>query len=307
MTVPGLNGKGYDMNIIVFGSLNIDRVYRTEHLVREGETISSLSFSQNPGGKGINQAVALSRAGQKVIFAGACGRDGELLQQFLEKEQVDTRFLRVLDTPTGHAVIQVDQQGRNCILLYGGANQEVTPDMIARTLEQCPQGSLLLMQNEISNGEFLIRYAIARGLHVVLNPSPVTEEMKRWPLDLVDLFVLNETEGLGLTGASDPEKILDLMMLKYPRTRVLLTLGEKGAVYTDGMQRVHQPIFRVSAVDTTAAGDTFTGYFLAEALRGANVRDAMRVAARAAAIAVTRPGAAESIPKREELTGSFPE
>ncbi len=289
------------MKLLVFGSLNIDDVYHLPHLVREGETLSSTGYARNEGGKGFNQAVALAKAGQAVCFAGAIGQDGLFLRERLLELGVCTDGLAVLDAPTGHAVIQVDAQGKNCIILLGGANQQITPDMIESVLSRFEPGDWLLMQNEISHGGLLLRRAAARGLRVILNPSPISPALLDWPLVLVDTFLLNEVEGRDLTGHTAPDDILDALLRRYPSARIVLTLGAEGAIYADGTQRVHQSCIPVAAVDTTAAGDTFTGYFLHGALCGKSMQEALCRAAHAAAITVSRPGAALSIPFAEEV------
>lgn len=290
------------MKVLVYGSLNIDHVYQLPHFLRPGETLSSLGYQRNSGGKGLNQAIALVRAGQEVWFAGGIGGDGLFLRDALTAEGVDTRLLRVTDTPTGHAIIHVDAEGSNAIVLYGGANQCVTEDSIREAIAQCRSGDLLLLQNEINLVPQIIRTAKAQGLLIALNPSPASPEMTSWPLDMVDWLLLNEVEGHDLTGFTAPEDILDALHEKYPACRVVLTLGAEGAYYSDRQQRVHQHAIPVRAVDTTAAGDTFTGYFLQAVLAGRPATEALRRAAQAASIAVSRPGASASIPYAAEVT-----
>lgn len=294
------------MKVLVYGSLNIDHVYALPHFVRPGETVSSTRYEKHAGGKGLNQAIALAKAGLPVWFAGAIGRDGLFLKETLEKAGVNTSFLNVLkDVPTGHAVIQVEQSGGNAIILYGGANQANTRAQAAQTLANFGAGDYVLLQNEINGGEEIIRLAHERGVGVILNPSPMTDALRRWPLEQVDFLILNEVEGADLTGKTEPDEILRGLEERYPFCRVVLTLGEKGAVYAFRGERVHQAAFRAQAVDTTAAGDTFTGYFLRGVLSGGAVQDALRLAARASAITVSRPGAGESIPCFDEVTGSL--
>ncbi len=289
------------MKLLVFGSLNIDDVYQMPHLVREGETLSSTGYSRNEGGKGFNQAVALAKAGQKVSFAGAIGQDGTFLRDYLHELGVHTDDLAVLDVPTGHAIIQVDEQGKNCIILFGGANQQITPEMIDEVLSHYAPGDYLLMQNELSHGDMIIRKAAQLGLHVILNPSPISAELLTWPLELVDWFILNEIEGRDLTGKTAPGDILDELLRRYPGAHIVLTLGAEGAVYADADQRVEQPIVPTEAIDTTAAGDTFTGYFLQVVLGGKNVKEALCMAAHASSLTVSRPGAGRAVPFAEEV------
>lgn len=289
------------MRIFVFGSLNIDHTYHVPHMLRTGETLSSTRYTKNVGGKGFNQAVALSRAGADVCFAGAIGQDGMFLTDYLRDAGVDTSCVRLIDEPTGHAIIEVDQEGRNAILLFGGANQKITDEMIEQTLSKANSGDWILLQNEINEGDRIICAAHEKGMQIILNPSPVSRQMLAWPLELVSWFILNEVEGEDITGKKEPQEILDELLRSYPDCRVVLTLGEKGSMYADANSRYTQDICPCTAVDTTAAGDTFTGYFLQAAAQGKDIPDALRMAAQASAIAVSRPGAAASIPMAEEV------
>ncbi len=289
------------MKLMVFGSLNVDHVYQVSHFVRAGETLSSLQYRRNAGGKGFNQAVALAKAGLDVWFAGALGRDGLFLLEQLQSLRVHTEDVQIMDVPTGHAMIQVDEQGRNSIVLYGGANQCINAPMADAALNRLEAGDWLLMQNEISCGALILQKAKARGVHVALNPSPMTEELLTWPLDGVDLFILNEVEGADMTGCTQPEEILDAMHSRYPQSRIVLTLGSEGSCFREGNSILHQGIVPVKAVDTTAAGDTFTGFLLSGMLRGQPMQQALALASAAAALAVTRPGAGESVPCLDEV------
>lgn len=293
------------MKVLVFGSLNIDHVYQVPHFLRPGETMASTAYSRNAGGKGLNQAIALARAGQDTAFAGAIGQDGLFLRDTLMEAGVDTSHVQVLDTATGHAIIQVEDAGDNAILLFGGTNRSITPQMAAEILSTFSPGDCVLMQNEISSGKEILQLAKEKGLRVALNPSPVSQALHQWPLETTDWLILNEVEGEDLTGMSQPQDMLDELNRRLPHTAIVLTLGENGAFYRDEHQQLHQPAVSVKAVDTTAAGDTFTGYFLASALAGKDPACALRIAAHAAAVAVTRPGAGASIPTREEVEGQM--
>lgn len=289
------------MKILVFGSANIDHTYNLPHLTRSGETLSSEQYTRSEGGKGFNQALALSKAGQETYFAGAVGKDGLFLAERLQEEGVDTTGLRVLDVPTGHAIIQVDAEGHNAIVLYGGANQQITDEMITQTLERFAPGDYVLLQNELNDVGRIICQAREKGLRVVLNPSPCTENVRSWPLDLVDWFILNEIEGKDLTERETPEEILKELLRLYPNSHIVLTLGEAGAVYADADTTVFQAAIPTHVVDTTGAGDTFTGYFLQSMLAGEKVETALKTAAYASSIAVSRMGAGRSIPRAAEV------
>lgn len=287
--------------VLNFGSLNIDHVYRVPHFVRPKETLSSLAYQRFAGGKGFNQSMALARAGAAVSHAGCIGSDGLWLRDRLAAAGAEVTHLQVVDTPTGHAIINVTPDAQNSIVLYGGANQQVTPEQAARTLAAFAPGDVLLLQNEISAMPEIMRQAQARGLQVVFNPAPMDARVPAYPLDAVTCLLLNEVEGAQLAGAEAPDAILAALRRRFPTMTVILTLGPDGVLASDGGAPVHVAAPRVKAVDTTAAGDTFTGFYLAERLRGAPFAEALRTACRAAAICVTRPGAADSIPTRDEV------
>ena len=286
--------------ILNFGSVNIDHVYSVPHFVRPGETLASGRYATFSGGKGFNQSTALARAGAKVAHAGMIGADGAWLRDALAADGVDITHLAVRDEPTGHAVIQVDASGQNCIIICGGANRAITPQYAEEVLSHFGDGDTLLLQNEISAIPDILRAAHARGLRIVFNPAPMGPEVSGYPLDLVDLFIVNEVEAAELAGMaadSAPDAIRDALRAKFPRADVLLTLGASGSVADIGGERVAVAAKHVKAVDTTAAGDTYIGYFLAARQRGLSLRDAMGKATEAAAICVTRAGAAPSIPR----------
>lgn len=296
------------MRILNIGSLNIDYVYDVEHFVERGETISSTGRGVFAGGKGLNQSVALGRAGAEVFHAGLVGAEGSYLCDLLCQAGVDTSNVRVLDDcPTGHAIIQRDAGGDNCIVLFGGANARVDEALVDAALGVCKKGDWVLLQNETGALDYAIAEASARGMRVVLNPSPVDDRLLKCPLDLVDMFILNEGEAARLSGASCcGVDLLGAMREKYPAAQVVLTLGERGSIAADGDGTViERPAYRVEVVDTTAAGDTFTGYFLAQIAGGSSLARALEVASRASAIAVTRQGAAPSIPVIDEVVAAL--
>lgn len=291
------------MSILVFGSLNIDHVYQVEHLVRPGETLPSTEYRRFQGGKGANQSVALARAGADVFHAGRIGPEGLWLRDAIAAEGVDVTHVSLDNQPTGHAIIQVDLAGENSILLFGGANLTVTSDDAHYVLSHFAEGDWLLLQNEISSLPAILLEASERGLTVAFNPAPMTPEVLSYPLEGVSLFVVNETEGAALAETEDasPEIIAGALQTRFPNAAILLTLGADGSLYALGEERIRTPAQSVDAVDTTAAGDTFIGYFLAELLAGESVRKSLALASQAAALCVTRPGAADSIPRRSDL------
>ena len=277
------------MKVINFGSLNIDFVYHVRDFVRPGETISASSTAKFPGGKGLNQSIALARAGVKTLHAGMVGTDGEFLLELLRENGVDASAVEVDPaTPSGHAVIQVADSGDNAIVLYPGTNRMITPELVARALAVAEAGDVLLLQNEISRIPDIMREAAKKRMRIFFNPAPMTEEVLGYPLELVDTLIVNETEWEVLAGHKLPKSV-----------NVLKTLGARGAVYNDGVKVAAQPVAEV--VDTTAAGDTFIGFFIAGLLQGKEVKTAMETAAAASAWCIQHEGAAVSIPRRSDL------
>lgn len=289
------------MKVCNIGSLNLDYVYQVVHFVRPGETIGSLGMQVFPGGKGLNQSVALARAGARVLHAGKIGAEGEILRTTLKEAGVDVSLIEVGEGASGHAIIQVDKSGQNCILLYGGTNQQLDREYIETVLSQCEAGDILLLQNEVNNLPLIMRLAHEKGMRIALNPSPFDDSLLQLPLEYVQWFVLNELEGMAVSGEKEPEKIVSGILGKYPDSAVVLTLGKDGVVYADKNVRERHGIYKVPVVDTTAAGDTFTGYFLAAIAEGLSVKEVLSRASRASSIAVSRKGAAPSIPLLKEV------
>lgn len=289
------------MKILCLGSLNIDHVYAMDHFVQAGETVASLALQNHCGGKGLNQAIALKRAGANAYMAGAVGADGDDLLQLLRENKVDTSLVNVVpNTPTGHAIIQVDKKGQNCIIIHGGANQSINEGLIDEAYSHFSSGDIVLMQNEISSLPYAIRRAGELGLKVALNPSPITTELAQCEeLAHVTWFLMNEIEGNMLTGQTGGEEICKAMRQKYPAAHTMLTLGKQGCVFYDGAAFATHGIYDVPVVDTTAAGDTFTGYFLAGICEGLPIETTLRLASVASSLAVSVAGAANSIPTRQ--------
>ena len=294
------------MRVLNFGSLNLDYVYTVDHFVRPGETISSTSRTIKHGGKGLNQSVALARAGADVAHAGCIGEGGESLKEMLEKEGVDVSALIRTEEMQGHTVIQVNPDGENCIILYGGSNQRITAEQIGRTLEEYSAGDWLVLQNEINLLPEIVEAAFRRGMRIVLNPSPYNEKLEKVDFHKLSWLLVNEIEAEQITGSGDPDKAWQILHERYPGLSVLITLGKRGSVAyamtKNGTEKVSQEAMKVKAVDTTAAGDTFTGYFVAGLMKGEPLKACMEEATKASAISVTRPGAADSIPTRGEMT-----
>ena len=293
------------MKILNFGSLNVDYVYSVDYFVRAGETLKANSREVLPGGKGLNQSVALARAGAEVYHAGCIGADGEFLRELLNAKGVNTDYLRTIDGMQGHTIIQVDKKGENCILLYGGTNRSIGDSQIDETLAHFGPGDWLVLQNEVNSLPRIVDAAFARGMRIVLNPSPYEEGLKEVNFDKLSWLLVNEVEACQCSGSDEPERAWDVLHARYPGLSVLITLGRAGsiahAVGPEGVDTVRQQAFRADAVDTTAAGDTFTGFFIGGLSEGRPLAECMRRASMASAISVTRMGAAVSIPKVEEV------
>ena len=292
------------MKILCFGSLNLDYVYQVDHIVQPGETTTAMTYQIFNGGKGLNQAIALGRANASPSMAGMIGQDGIHLLTYLQQSNVNTDLVTVCEGNTGHTTIQVDKNGQNSIVYFPGTNQMIDEAIINQVLSQFHTGDFVMLQNEINNIPFIIEHAKQKGMKIAFNPSPITDCLLQYPLNLVDLLILNEIEGFELTHEQDPDNIINKLHQAYPQTEVLLTLGKKGVLFSDRETRCHHGIYNVKAVDTTAAGDTFTGYFLASYANQEPIEECLRKASIASSIAVSRQGASNSIPFWAEVENS---
>lgn len=291
------------MKILNFGSLNIDYTYNVDHIIVGGETLSADARNVYCGGKGLNQSLALARAGMDVWHAGAIGKvDGKVLSDVLEESGVKLEYLEVLEEyPSGHTFIQVDRNGQNCILVYGGSNQKITKTQIEQTLADFSAGDYLILQNEINGIPYIMELAHQKGLKIVLNPSPIDEKIDLMPLEYVDFFLVNEIEAGQLVEGTTDEELLDNFVKKFPHSHILMTVGSRGSYYAHQNIREHHGIFNVDVVDTTAAGDTFTGYFISSFIARKSPIDCLKMASAASALAVSKAGASTSIPIRDQV------
>ena len=289
------------MRILTFGSLNIDYVYSVNNIVSPGETISSLSLDVFEGGKGLNQSIALARAGASVFHAGCIGEDGEMLLDCCKKEGIDTDNIKIISQKTGHAMIQVSSTGQNSIIVCGGTNKMISKEMVDDVLCMFDEDDMIVLQNEINMLDYIIDQAYNKGMIIALNPSPFDENIEKCSLEKISIFILNEIEAQLMVNEKDIKKIIGTMRRRYPDSRVVITLGEYGAIYCDQNEEVYVTAQKVDAVDTTAAGDTFTGYFLASIAKDDEPELALKRAAIAAGVSVTRKGAAPSIPYIKEI------
>ena len=291
------------MKVLNFGSLNIDYVYEVEHFVQAGETLSSLSMKKSAGGKGANQSAAIAKAGIEVYHAGKIGEDGNFILELLRNYGVDVRYVVKTEDASGHAIIQIDADKQNAILLYAGGNRKISLLEIDNVFSNFNRGDWLVIQNEINNLDLIVNKALDIGMHICFNIAPFSKEAMSLPLDKMDLLVVNEIEGAGLAGSDskDNDEIISSLIKKFPNNKILITLGKAGACYIEKGEITFQEIIDYPVVDTTAAGDTFVGFFLASLLRGHKIRDSLYFASKASGIAVSRKGAMESIPTKEEV------
>lgn len=294
------------MKILSFGSMNIDNTYSVDEFVQPGETMTAKNLSKFCGGKGLNQSIALASAGADVAHFGCVGEDGDILLDMLKSRGVNTDSVIKIDNITGgHAIIQVDSHGQNSILLYPGANRRMTPELIDRELEKYSCGDWLLIQNETNCLEYIMRAANKKGMKIAFNPSPMDGTVSTLPLELVDLFLVNEIEGAAVTGKEITEEITAEFEKLFPNAAVILTLGKKGSIFKSEKDMLFQPSYCGTVKDTTGAGDTYTGFFIANYIKGVSPQECMRIAAMASTVHISRDGAAIAIPTKQEVLNAL--
>ena len=297
------------MKVFNYGSINIDHIYRVSDFVRPGETLASENYRMMLGGKGANQSIALVKAGVTVQHIGRISDTDEWIYRKFQAYGIGAYCLQRVDEPTGHAIIQVTDQGENAILLHGGANQSNSLNNLAEYISNAESGDWLLLQNECNLTAEALSLAKKQGMTVAFNPAPMTSDVKEMPLAHVDYLIVNETEAEGLVDDTEitldqpnaSNALLEQLHARYPHLKIVLTLGDKGVMYKDATQSVSVAAEKVEVVDTTAAGDTFIGYFIQQSMAGASVTAALEVACKASAITVQTLGASESIPDIEQL------
>lgn len=277
--------------IVNFGSINVDHVYQVPHMPAAGETLAATAYDRHLGGKGINQSIAIVRAGGAVCHVGQVGPDGAWALEQIQSFGVDTGRIVQVAAPTGHAVIMVDARGENQIVIASGANLELTSNQIAEGLDaQSGADNWVLIQNEMTRSHEIAEAARKRGYRVALAAAPFVAEDVLPLIGMVDLLAVNEIEAAEFSAA------LGTGTDKIPVSRLLVTRGAEGAQFTEDGATINQAAFPVTPVDTTGAGDTFLGAFLAKYAAGKEAGAALEFAAAASALQVTRPGAASAIP-----------
>jgi len=290
------------MGILNFGSMNIDYVYKVSHFVKPGETISSEQMSTVGGGKGLNQSIALARCGAQVYHAGKVGfKDGTILLDKLSSSGVDITYIEQYDCPSGHSIIQVDESGQNCIILYGGANNFLTKEQVDKVLSHFGSGDILVLQNEINILGYIIQKSYERGMKIALNPSPISKNIFNLPFEKIAYLFVNEVEARELTGIEDSDGQLEQLSAKFPNSTIILTCGNGGAIVKSNGIIYRHGIYDVPVVDTSAAGDTFTGFFIASVSAKKEIPECLELASKAASICVSQKGTSDSIPSFSEV------
>lgn len=287
--------------LVNLGSLCIDHVYSVPDITGPGETVASLGHEVFPGGKGLNQSVAAARAGAEVMHVGCVGEDGAWLKEVLAEAGVAASGVRVATGASGHAVIQVNAAGENAIVIAGGTNRELAEADVTTALDALAPDDWLLLQNEINDLEGVLAAASRRGARVAFNVAPVDGREAGYDLSDIALLIVNEIEAAALAGEDDPPTALESLCQRYPNMDVVLTLGREGLLCASPDGTRAMAAYPVQAVDETAAGDAFIGYLMAALLAGDEMPPALRKASAAGALAVTRAGAASSIPTPDEV------
>jgi len=279
------------------GSINADNFYLLPHLPGPGETIAATQLKQGLGGKGANMSVAAARGAARVMHIGALGADGAWALERLLEYGVDTQHITVLDTATGHANIHVDAHGENNIVLFPGANHKISDGMIGAALAEASPGDFLLMQNETLGQVYAGRTAKTLGLRVAYAAAPFRADGVSEIMEHVDLLILNAVEAQQLSDATGR------MLEEMPISDIVVTLGADGCKWVSNTRKESRsfPSYKVDVVDTTGAGDTFTGYLVAALDRGFDMADAIDLAMRAGALMVARHGTADVIPDLKEI------
>lgn len=286
------------MAIYNLGSINADLFYHVPHLPGPGETLAAKSMTKGLGGKGGNMSVAAARAAALVSHIGAVGTDGVWAQRRLLEYGVDTRHIAIMDDePTGHAIINVDEEGENAIVLLAGANHRITENAVGKALSESARGDILLIQNETNQQAYAAKMGKDLGMYVSYAAAPFDAEAVQAVLPFLDFLILNEVEAAQLTEETG------MSVDKLPVSDVVITLGSKGCRWINTIKRETKdfPAHSVEVVDTTGAGDTFTGYLLAARDRGMPMEQAIRLATKAGALMVMREGTADVIPDLKEV------
>lgn len=294
------------MKVINFGSMNLDYVYPVEHIVKPEETLRSNRAMFYAGGKGLNQSIAISRAGGTVMHCGNVGMtEGSYLINILDKNGVNTSLIRKKETNTGTAFIQVTGDGTRSIIECGGANYTFTEDHIEYAMAQVKKGDIILVQNETNMVREIVEKGLEAGARIALNCSPFSDDLKDLPLDRLSFIFLNRIEASKFTGMNpnDMESLIPSLRGMFRDAEIVITMGTKGSMAMTQTDEIFQGVYETTVRDKTAVSDAFVGFYIGTRMSGASMRDSLMMAAKAAAICVSRNGAASSIPMIEECYG----
>lgn len=290
------------MRVLTIGSINLDHVLTVDHLALPGETLATSDYAEVAGGKGLNQSIAAARAGAEVSHAGVIGHAGVGLRDLIAEAGCDVSLIQESDVAQGAAYIQVDAHtGENSIVIVAGSNAEVTPSFVNVALSSVGEGDVVLLQNEVTSVPYILAACATRKIPVVLNPAPCTNDIREADLTGVSWLVVNEVELAQIAGTEDAAEGFQWLRRRAPEASLVVTFGSRGSVAYTAEGVFKQAARTVEAVDTTGAGDTFIGYFLAGLAEGKDVTACLELATAASAICVTRAGAAPSIPWRDEV------
>jgi ribokinase len=288
--------------IVVFGSISYDRTLHLPRLPEAGQGLMASAVTHSVGGKGANVAVAAVRAGGRASLVSAVGADGDRALAELSDAGVDTAWIeRRADLATAEVIIHLATDQREFGITVPGADRHVDRRAMQTAIDTFRGGSIGYLDGMMNDGAFVIEAMAARGAPLVINPSPLHPDVERWPMHKAAVVIVNQDEACRLTQRDDPHHQLDALCSRLPGPAFVLTRGAEGAWLCRGDHREHVAATPVAAIDSTAAGDTFAGYFLAGVAAGRPPVESMRMAARAAAICVTRHGSLHSIPGRREV------
>lgn len=297
------------IKLLVYGSINIDLNFSLDHIAKKGETISSKELKVSAGGKGANQASGLSKAlgeRDRVYLAAKTGEEAKWILDKLNSYGVNTDYVYYSKKGSGRAIIQLDKNGDNSIILYGGGNLDIERREIDEVFSHFNEGDWLIINAEINNLDLVFSKAKERNMKIAINPSPITKEILSLPLEAADLIILNEIEGGEITkGGKGEKEILKLLESRFKSSLIVLTLGENGAWASYNNKRYYQEAFKVKAIDTVGAGDTFLGYFISSIVLGYSIKDALRRASFSSSLAIQKRGAMDSIPTKEEFDKEY--
>ncbi|MFT2110019.1 ribokinase [Marinomonas sp. 2405UD68-3] len=289
------------MTVYNFGSINLDHLYKVHHFVRPGETMASEGYQMQLGGKGANQSIALAKANAPVRHVGAVHLDDKSVLDQLSSIGVDTSLIAQTKTPTGHAIIQLNKEAENAIILFAGANHTLSEEQVDGVIDHIAMNDWVLLQNETNQIDYIVKQAHKKGIPVAFNPAPMDVELTQSLMPFIRLLVVNEVEAMDLMQVATIDAAKELLQQQYPNLAILMTLGSEGVRYLCGEEEVYVPAFKVTPVDTTAAGDTFIGFCLAALMEKTSIEDALARACAASALCVTRLGAAPAIPSKQEV------